>query len=220
MPISEGTFGRMPDAAASAPTGDPLPTRIRRAPIPAAAKVYDLGRPITAEEFQRLPRRAERQELLDGRVVETCGIVAGHGKSRTAAMLAFAAWQDQKRTGHVLPGVGFILSRGPDLVRAPDVAFIHADRVPPDHDENDYLKAAPDFAFEVKSASYTMPELRAKAEEYLSFRVQLIWLLDRNRRVVEVYRPGQPPASRGEADALDGGDVLPGFSCKVADLLG
>ena len=98
------------------------------------------------------------------------------------------------------------------------MAFIRADRVPPGHDEDNYLEAAPDFAFEVKIASYTMPELRAKADEYLSFGVTLVWLLDRSRRVVEIFRPGHPPALLGEADALDGGDVLPGFSCKVSNL--
>ena len=39
----------------------PLDVRVRHAPIPAAAKVYDLGRPITAEAFQRLPRRVGRR---------------------------------------------------------------------------------------------------------------------------------------------------------------
>ena len=191
-----------------------------RAPIPAAARVLSFGELLTAEQFMRLPRTAYKQELVDGRVIEMPPVGSGHGERQGKNFRRLDEWNDQHKLGKVYVEVGFIFERDPDLVRGPDVSFIRAEKIPPDHDEDDFMEAVPDFVIEVKSKNDSMPEMRAKAAEYLAFGVPLVWLLDRNRRVVEVHRPGQPPASLGEAETLDGGEVLPGFSCKVADLLG
>ena len=190
-----------------------------RAPIPAAARVRAFGQLLTAEQFLRLPRTANKQELVDGRVVEMPPVGSGHGETQVTFPGRLSAWNKQCKLGRVFVETGYVFARGPDLVRGPDVSFIRAGKIPPDHDEDDYIEAVPDFVLEIRSKNDTMPELRAKAEEYLSFGVPLVWLLDRGRRAVEVYRPGRPPESLAEADVLDGGDVLPGFACAAADLI-
>ena len=49
-----------------------------------------------------------------------------------------------------------------------------------------------------------------------------MWVIWPKQRQVEVWRPGtdQPVMTLGAADALDGLDVLPGFSYPLAALLG
>ena len=190
-----------------------------RAPTPAAARVRAFGRLLTAEQFLRLPRTAHKQELVDGRVIEMPPVGSGHGETQVTFPGRLSAWNKRRKLGRVFVETGYIFARAPDLVRGPDVSFIRSEKIPTGHDEDDYIEAAPDFVLEVRSKNDTMPELRAKAEEYLSFGVPLVWLLDRGRRVVEVCRPGQPPAPFADADVLDGGDVLPGFTCAVADLI-
>jgi Uma2 family endonuclease len=60
--------------------------------------------------------------------------------------------------------------------------------------------------------------IRAAILEHLKAGVQLVWILDSEDRSATIIV--DPLESRTlEADAtLDGGDVLPGFSCKVSDL--
>ena len=209
-------------APAEPPAAVPLATKVRRAPIPAAAVVYNMGHLLTAEELMRVPESVGKQELVDGRVIEMPPVGWGHGKRQGKAFRRLDEWNDAHGLGSVMVEVGFILDRAPDLVRGPDVAFIRTENIPADQDEDDFIEAVPDLAVEVKSKNDTMPELRAKAEEYLAFGVPLVWLVDRRRRVVEVYRLDYPPLTLGENDDLDdaGTGVLPGFACRVADVLG
>ena len=46
----------------------------------------------------------------------------------------------------------------------------------------------------------------------------MVWIFDPDAKSVEVYVSGQPvKVLQGDA-ALDGGDLLPGFQVKVADV--
>ena len=49
--------------------------------------------------------------------------------------------------------------------------------------------------------------------------VCLVWVVDPEDRSVTVYRPDKQYAIHNESGVLSGEDVLPGFSCRVADLL-
>jgi Uma2 family endonuclease len=54
-------------------------------------------------------------------------------------------------------------------------------------------------------------------QEYIDNGALLGWLLDPMRKVVEIYRPGQPPEVFQNPSQLSGEDILPGF---VLDLQG
>ncbi|MBA4062385.1 MAG: hypothetical protein C0501_01515, partial [Isosphaera sp.] len=47
-----------------------------------------------------------------------------------------------------------------------------------------------------------------------------VWLVDFETRTVTVYQEGRRGTEFDSDDTLDGGDGLPGFSCKVSDLFG
>jgi Uma2 family endonuclease len=57
-----------------------------------------------------------------------------------------------------------------------------------------------------------------KIEEYLHAGVSLIWVIEPEIRIVDVYRKSGAIARLRENDELLGEDVLPGFRCRVADL--
>ncbi|MEM6315715.1 MAG: Uma2 family endonuclease, partial [Planctomycetota bacterium] len=71
---------------------------------------------------------------------------------------------------------------------------------------------------EVMSKNDTAAELEQKADEYLAHGVEMVWVLNPRRRTLTVFQRGIPAFALGLADTLTGGDVLPGFSVKVADL--
>ncbi len=60
--------------------------------------------------------------------------------------------------------------------------------------------------------------VRGKIREYVEYGVQLVWLVDPEPRTVTVYRGSMRGTELDESETLDDGDVLTGFSCKIADL--
>jgi Uma2 family endonuclease len=113
---------------------------------------------------------------------------------------------------------GFKIASDPDTVRAPDVAYVTAERLPPPEQRPGYFEGAPDLAVEIVSPTDTVSELGEKVEEYLAVGVRGIWIVDPANRTVTVHEPGQPVRILRELDTLEGGDVVPGFRCPVSEL--
>ncbi|UCC84666.1 MAG: Uma2 family endonuclease [Gemmatimonadota bacterium] len=55
--------------------------------------------------------------------------------------------------------------------------------------------------------------------DFLAAGTRLAWLVDPRRREVRVFRSDGSMAVIGEDGALDGEDVVPGFSCPLAAVL-
>lgn len=111
---------------------------------------------------------------------------------------------------------GFISERGPDTVRGPDISFWSKERLP--EVPEGYIEIAPDLTVEVVSPSDHFSRINRKLREYLDKGVRLIWVVDPEDRTVTIYRPGTEAVILTESQALDGGDVLPGFTCLVREL--
>jgi Uma2 family endonuclease len=111
---------------------------------------------------------------------------------------------------------GFLLARDPDTVRAPDVAFLRADREPTP--ERGYFPGAPDLAVEVLSPDDRPGYVRDKVAEWLEAGALAVWVVDPRARSVTVHEPGRSPTLLGASDTLDGGDVLPGLTIDVGEI--
>ena len=114
---------------------------------------------------------------------------------------------------------GFTLARRPDTVRAPDVAFVRRERLP-DPEPTGFPDLAPDLVVEVVSPGDRAGEILAKVADWLSAGTRLVWVVDPERRLARVYRADGTEQIVEETDRLLGGDVLPGFSCGLASILG
>ena len=171
---------------------------------------------ITADELLRLPKgEGKRYELIRGVLIEKMPTGDPHGNAvvRTANLI-FTYSEDTDygvtRTGEP----GYRLERGPDTVRAPDVAWIAPGRIPPPGTQG-YPELAPDLAVEVKSPSNSNPEMAAKAQMWLCYGSRVAVTLDPNTSSAIVYRPNAEPTILGEYDTLDLNDIMPGFSRPV-----
>jgi len=81
--------------------------------------------------------------------------------------------------GVVLTGdAGFVLARGPDTVRGPDVAFVSRERVEHVADPQVAFEGPPDLAVEVLSPSSTPASAHAKVGDYLAAGTRLVWVVD------------------------------------------
>jgi len=70
---------------------------------------------------------------------------------------------------------------------------------------------------EVVSPSDSQSYVHRKVLHYLDHGVPLVWIVDPETRTVTVYRSRRDVCILGEAEEITGGDVLPGFSCRVGN---
>ena len=87
---------------------------------------------MTADELLRLPRGyGKRYELIRGVLIQKMPTGDPHGDSVTRASNLIFTYAEENDYGVVRSGEpGYRLERGPDTVRAPDVAWIAPDRIP------------------------------------------------------------------------------------------
>jgi Uma2 family endonuclease len=175
---------------------------------------------ITAEEFLRMPDPADgsKQELVRGEVVTMPPPGFRHGVRQFRAARILDDFVTSRRLGRVTVESGLVTERGPDTVRGPDVAYWSAEQLPLDQEPEGYPDVAADLCVEVLSPSNRPGQVREKLREYFTRGVRMVWLIDPEDRSVWVYRAPDEARVLHETATLDGEDVLPGFSCRVADL--
>jgi Uma2 family endonuclease len=82
------------------------------------------------------------------------------------------------------------------------------------------VELAPDLAVEVLSPEDSPREVLDKVGEYLAAGVRLVWVIDPRASRAVRYRSLTDVHEIGPDGNLDGEEVLPGFRCPLADLLG
>lgn len=171
----------------------------------------------TADQLFQAPGLG-RAELVRGELIMMTPAGYRHGKLVSRLNSRLHVFVEQMALGEVMGAeTGFIISRDPDTVRAPDVAFLHKDRVPPTPPVG-YFGEAPDLAVEVVSPSDRASEVLAKVQDWLDAGCRAVWVVDPETRTVTVYRSRSQIYVLGVSDRLSGEDVVPGFSIPVAEL--
>ena len=174
----------------------------------------------TAEDLAAMPADDNRYELIRGGLVEMSPAGAEHGELELEMGALMRNHVVPLKLGKVYGAeTGFILSRDPDTVLAPDVAFVRADRLTGRRrDRRGFLALVPDLIVEVISPSERPDKVADKLRDYLDAGVRLAWLLYPDPPAIAVHAPGRPVQMLYEGDWLDGEDVLPGFRVAVTDL--
>jgi Uma2 family endonuclease len=113
---------------------------------------------------------------------------------------------------------GYILSRNPDTVVAPDVGFVRWDSAPEGIPPGRFAPMPPDLAVEVMSPSNSFADVQRKVQRYLAAGTRLIWVVRPERQAVIVYAPDREPMELGIADELDGEDIVPGFRLPISQI--
>jgi Uma2 family endonuclease len=175
--------------------------------------------PMTADELLRTSIPDKRTELVRGVLIVR--ELAGSTHGRVAMNLGMELGVHVKATGAgqvFAAETGFKLATNPDTVRAPDVAFVTRSRLPAP-DATGYPHLAPDLVVEVLSPGDRPGEVLAKVADWLSAGTRLVWVVEPLRRLARVYRHDGSETIVTADGALDGEDVLPGFSCPLASIL-
>jgi Uma2 family endonuclease len=173
---------------------------------------------LTAEEFALLPDTEMQRSLIRGEVVETMPPGARHAKTASRFDMYLGIWALETQAGEVGIEAGFILDRTPDMVRAPDVYFVRADRVPDGGIPEAFWELAPDLAIEVVSPSESAQDVRDKVHDYLAAGTPLVWVAFPRTREIVAHTPDGLARTFREDELLVAPEVLPGFSCPVRNL--
>lgn len=177
----------------------------------------------TSDEFWDFVQQPENidklWERIDGEIFELmatnpyCSSVAGE------IYFHFKSYLRQNPIAHAtVADGGYDISE--DDTFAPDVAVILKSRQP-SLPKTGFNPIPPDIAVEVISPSDVKSRkarIDTKLEKYKTARVPLLWLVYPERREVAVYRLDREVQVLGIEDALDAGDILPGFTLLLKDI--
>jgi Uma2 family endonuclease len=179
---------------------------------------------ITADELLVMPHRDEhgndcRLELIRGEVRKMSPTGLTHGVLCTRVSTALENFVRKNDLGLVCGAeTGFVVGRDPDSVLGSDAAFISRENVEKVENFDKFGPSAPDLAVEVLSPSNTAVEMDEKISLYFGAGSRMVWIVNPKRRTVAVYSSPFDVRILGEEDALDGGEVLPGFGLPLSRL--
>lgn len=174
---------------------------------------------MTAEELLEIPDDDYRYELIKGELIKMSPAGVRHGKLAANLSILLGNYVKPRRLGIVCGAeTGFILSQNPDTVRAPDVAFIPKSRIPSEGEPTGFADFAPDLAVEVVSPNDRYEEIQEKIADYFHSGTRLVWIVEPKNHTVAVYNSLAEAQILTKSDTLDGGEVIPGFSCSVAEI--
>lgn len=172
-------------------------------------------RKLTEEEFMALPDDGRKYELVGGeaKVVST-GMEHGEIALILHELLVAA---DVRRYARMFDsGTGFRMKSG--NVRSPDLSVMLRERLPDGPAPSGFGDGAPDLCVEIISPSEDRRDVISKLNEYVDSGAQQVWHIYPSTRTVLVYSLTADIRYLGLDDDLDGGDLLPGLSFKVARL--
>ena len=174
---------------------------------------------ITAEELLLMPDDGYRYELVRGELKKMPPAGYQHGKIVVNLTTPLDQYVRANDLGVVCGAeTGFVLASDPDVVRAPDVGFVSRERAEAAGEVLGYWPGAPDLAVEVVSPGDPYAEVEEKVLDWLEAGTRMVIVANPRRRVVTVYRSLTEMAMLTEADTLDGGDVVPGWTMPVREV--
>jgi Uma2 family endonuclease len=121
-------------------------------------------------------------------------------------------------------GIAFNANGGFSLpdhsVRAADVAWLSLEKWNSltAEAQTKFIPFCPEFVIELRSPSESLADLQSKMSDWIANGAQLAWLLDPQRKLAVIYRPGQSPETCLHPETLEGEGPIAGFSLKMQRL--
>ena len=178
------------------------------------------SKPLTIEEYLKLPQDDRPTELVRGNVVVMGYSKPRHGQVCANLVFLLRVWLKDHDLGQVACNdTGVVTERNPDTLRGADVAYYSYARVPKGPmPRKTFLSVSPEIVFEVLSPDDRRPEVLAKVAEYLKVDVLRVVVVDPQRNEVIVYSPDGPEQLLHGDDTLSFPDLLPDFSAPLGEV--
>lgn len=176
--------------------------------------VSDIKLMVTPEHFDQLCIQNPdlRLELTkEGELIVMPPTGGESGKRNSTLVTEVSIWNRQTNLGEVFDsstGYDFISIGGGKM--SPDVSWIETSRLI-GVDIVGFIPIVPDFIIELRSATDNLKPLQEKMQEYRRLGVRLGLLINPKNQQVEMYRLGQDTVVLNGLNAIDCGEVMPGF---------
>jgi Uma2 family endonuclease len=139
-------------------------------------------------------------ELDEGEVVRMAPEVYDHGRIVGRLAARIGGFAIGRPCGEIsVAEAGFRL--GDATVRAPDLAFVRRDHLPPEG--TSFFPGPPDLVVEVFSPSDSVPQLMRKVRQYLQAGCHTVWVIYPDRRQLHVMGKDGTDRILGGDDTLD-----------------
>jgi Uma2 family endonuclease len=174
---------------------------------------------LTLAEFLRLPETEPASEYDDGEVCQKTMPTTWHSVVQRLLAYVFTIYLRDHPIGEAGSELRCIFGpTGRERAYVPDYVFIVG--VPPGFGStNGPYEGAPDLAIEILSPDDRPSRVRRKVRFYLANGVQFVWLVDPDRRTLTLITDPAEWLVFGEDEWIDGGEVAPGLSFQVRDIL-
>jgi Uma2 family endonuclease len=170
---------------------------------------------ITADELLAMGDIG-RRELIYGELVMMSPAGAEHGVVALRFGSFLREFVEANDLGYVFAAeTGFVIARGPDVVRAADASFVRKARVPGALPSG-YFDGVPDLAVEVVSPGDTKREVSEKVDMWLANGTAVVWIADPKPQTVVIRRVGQKPVTLTIGDEIRDEPLLPGFMLPLS----
>ena len=174
-------------------------------------------RPMTADELLNMPDDRFRYELVRGELRKMPFADHVHSERALAIGASLLIHARANRLGRVYGAdTGFELA--PDHVRAPDAAFVRAERADAAQDSDGFFPGPPDLAVEVVSPDDLYMDVEEKIADWLDAGALAVVVANPSGRTVEIRRSRTDVVILNEDDVLEVQDVVPGWRMAVADI--
>ena len=173
--------------------------------------------PLTPEDVERLSKRdGKRYELIDGELKEK---VVGTRSLFIASRIC------DRLNAFFYPALGFACVEPMTYCFAranhgqkPDVAFVRFDQLSSKEIPEGDLIVPPALAVEVLSPGNSGTELDEKLDEYLSAGIEMVWIVNPDKRTIRLYRANGTMRLYRAKDVIEGEAALPGFRLAVGEV--
>jgi Uma2 family endonuclease len=174
---------------------------------------------VTADELLLMPDDGFRYELVKGELRRMTPAGNVHGRVTTNVGISLGGYVKAHDLGAVYAAeTGFRLSRDPDTVRAPDLAFVSQANVEAVGEVEGFWPGAPDLAVEVVSPGDSYADVEEKVFDWLDASTKMVVVINPRQRSATVYKSPSDITALAEADVLDGGEIVPGFELAVREI--
>ena len=176
---------------------------------------------MTVDELLAIPRedyRGWRYELIRGELTKTMSAGFDHGTQAVNIIGSLLPHARRHNLGRIVTAeTTFLLATNPDHARIPDVGFVRQECTAPFGETPGAFQGAPDLAVEVISPTDRLTRVAHKVQDWLEHGTRMVIVVNPRNRTVQVHT-SDGVTELAEADTLDGGDVVPGWTMAVADI--
>ena len=177
-----------------------------------------ITRPMTADELLAMPDDGFRYELVRGELIKMSPASPFHSECAMLIGASLVARAEADGLGKVYGAdAGFLLAS--DHVRAPDAAFVRAERAKEvSRGTTGFFPGPPDLAVEVISPSDRLTEVNAKVAEWLAAGTLAVVVVNPRNLTVRIHRSQTDVVILNADDVLEVQDIVPGWRMAVANI--